>query len=182
MRSNKINVISLINKIEDSFLVVILSSMIGLAVFQIISRNLFSDGVVWIDPLLRTLVLWIGLAGAIVATRQDNHIRIDVFTKYFPRSWLKNIHRLVYLFTFSICLLIAWHAARFVLSEYEYGAIAFAAVPVWLSASIIPVSFFLIALRYALLFISGGYDGANSDNFNHATAGTEDDTINSKAK
>ena len=173
MRSNN-KIISIINKVEDSLLVLILSSMIILAVFQIISRNLFSEGVVWIDPLLRTLVLWIGLAGAIVATRQDNHIRIDVFTKYFPESWLKKIHRLVYLFTFFICMLIAWHAARFVLSEYEYGTIAFAAVPAWLTASIIPLSFFLIAIRYALLFISGGYKPVVEDKQN--------DSINNVAK
>ena len=177
MRSNN-KIISIINKIEDSLLVLILSSMIILAVFQIVSRNIFSEGVVWIDPLLRTLVLWIGLAGAIVATRQDNHIRIDVFTKYFPESWLKKIHRLVYLFTFFICMLIAWHAARFVLSEYEYGTIAFAAVPAWLTASIIPLSFFLIAMRYALLFISGGYKKVDDASVNN----NDSDSINSVAK
>ena len=61
---------------------------------------------------------------------------------------------MVYLFTLLICLLIAWHAARFVFSEYEYGTIAFAGVPAWLTAVIIPVSFLLIALRYALLIIT----------------------------
>ncbi len=177
MSSNN-KIISIINKIEDSLLVVILSSMIVLAVFQIISRNLFSEGVVWIDPLLRTLVLWIGLSGAIVATRQDNHIRIDIFTKYFPKHWLKIVHRLVYLFTLLICLLIAWHSARFVYSEYEYGTIAFASVPAWLTASIIPLSFFLIAMRYALLFISGGYH--EEDDKPDDVSGN--DSINSVAK
>jgi len=146
--------IKTINAVEDGFLVVILSSMIILAVSQIVSRNLFGEGVVWIDPLLRTLVLWVGLSGAVVATRFDNHIKIDVFAKYFPAHVLKYIQRFVYLFTLSICLLIAWHAARFVYSEYEYGTVAFSGMPAWLTALIIPVSFVLIALRYALLFIS----------------------------
>lgn len=150
-------ILSIINKVEDSLLVLILSSMIILAVFQIISRNLFSEGVVWIDPLLRTLVLWIGLAGAVIATRKNNHIRIDIFTKYFPKHWLRNIHRLVSLFTSVICIIIAWHALRFVLSEYDYGTIVFADIPAWLTASIIPLSFFLIAIRYALFSISGDF-------------------------
>jgi TRAP-type C4-dicarboxylate transport system permease small subunit len=143
-----------INALEDGLLVAILSSMIILAVSQIISRNLFGQGVVWIDPLLRTLVLWIGLSGAVVATRFDNHIKIDIFTKYFPAHITKIIQRFVYLFTLSVCLLIAWHAARFVYSEYEYGTIAFSGVPAWITALIIPLSFALIAIRYALLFIS----------------------------
>lgn len=128
--------------------------MIIFAVYQIISRNLFGEGIVWIDPLLRTLVLWVGLSGAVVATRTDNHIRIDVFAKYFPPHILKHIQRIVYLFTISVCLLIAWHATRFVYSEYEYGTIAFSGIPAWVTASIIPVSFSLIAFRYALLLIS----------------------------
>ncbi len=152
IRDNKF--IKLINTFEDGLLVVILSSMIIFAVYQIIARNLFGEGVVWIDPLLRTLVLWVGLAGAVVATRTDNHIRIDIFAKYFPPHILKYVQRIAYLFTLIVCLLIAWHAARFVYSEYEYGTIAFSAVPAWLTASIIPISFFMIAVRYVLLLIS----------------------------
>ena len=67
MNINNNKFIKLINVFEDSLLVVILTSMIMLAVYQIISRNLFSEGIVWIDPLLRTLVLWVGLAGAVSA-------------------------------------------------------------------------------------------------------------------
>ena len=93
-------------------------------------------------------------AVSVVATRTDNHIRIDVFTKYFPAHLLKYVQRIAYLFTISVCLLIAWHAARFVLSEYEYGTIAFSGIPAWVTALIIPVSFTLIAFRYVLLFIS----------------------------
>ena len=151
MSASNNKIILFINKLEDGLLVLILSSMILLAVFQIISRNLFSEGVVWIDPLLRMLVLWVGLAGAVVATRTNNHIRIDVFAKYLPQKFSPYIDRLVYLFTLLICLLIGWHAARFVYSEYEYGTIAFASVPSWITALIIPISFLLIAFRYTLL-------------------------------
>jgi TRAP-type C4-dicarboxylate transport system permease small subunit len=154
MNVNDNKLINFINKIEDGLLVIILTSMIILAVYQIIARNLFSEGIVWIDPLLRTLVLWVGLSGAVVATRTDNHIRIDVFTKYLPKNFQPYIQRIVYLFTLSICLLVAWHAGRFVYSEYEYGTIAFSGVPSWLAGLIIPVSFSLIAIRYALLLIS----------------------------
>jgi TRAP-type C4-dicarboxylate transport system permease small subunit len=142
-----------INRIEDALLVLFLSTMVVLAIFQVVSRNLFAEGVVWIDPLLRMLVLWVGLSGAVVATRTNNHIRIDILTRYLPVSSLPYIRRLVYLFTIAVCLLISWHGARFVYSEYEYGTVAFAAVPSWLAAAIIPLSFFLIAMRYMLLLL-----------------------------
>jgi len=154
MKTHTNKFISLVNRLEDGLLVLILSTMIVLAVYQIIARNVFSEGVVWIDPLLRTLVLWVGLAGAVVATRTDHHIKIDVFVKYLPAVFLPYVQRTVYLFTLLICLLIAWHSARFVLSEYEYGTVAFSGVPAWSAAIIIPVCFLLIALRYLMLIIS----------------------------
>ncbi|PCJ85971.1 MAG: C4-dicarboxylate ABC transporter permease [Thiotrichaceae bacterium] len=128
--------------------------MIILAVYQIFSRNILSEGVVWIDPLLRTLVLWIGLAGAVVATRTDKHIKIDVLVKYLPVKLLPLIQRSVYFFTLLVCVLISWHATRFVMSEYEYGTIAFSGIPAWLTAIIIPVSFCLIAVRYGILILT----------------------------
>lgn len=144
-------IIRLINKAEDSFLVLILTTMIVLAVVQIVFRNLMGEGIVWIDPLLRMLVLWVSLAGAIVASRTDNHIRIDLFSRYLPRAWLMAIRRLVYSITVIVCAIIAWHSARFVLSEYEYGSTAFGSLPVWAAALIIPLGFSLIAFRYTLL-------------------------------
>jgi TRAP-type C4-dicarboxylate transport system permease small subunit len=146
--------IKFVNYIEDSLLVLILSSMIILAVYQIFSRNLLSEGIVWIDPLLRTLVLWVGLSGAVVATRTDKHIKIDIFAKYLPVKLKPFIQRSVYLYTLLVCLLISWHAARFVISEYEYGTMAFSGIPAWITAIIIPISFCLIAVRYALLILT----------------------------
>lgn len=146
--------IAFINKLEDTLLVLILSTMIVLAIYQIIARDIFSEGVVWIDPFLRMLVLWVGLAGAVVATRTDNHIRIDILTRHLPKKLQFYTQRFIYLFTLSICLLIAWHAGRFVLSEYEYHTMAFSGMPAWISALIIPVAFFLIALRYLVLLFA----------------------------
>jgi len=145
--------VKVINRFEDALLVIILAAMILLSLFQILSRNILSEGVVWIDPLLRTLVLWVGLTGAVVATRYDNHIRIDIFTRYFPKNWQSVSLRIVYLVTMLICLVIAWHAARFILSEYEYQTIAFSDVPAWLAGLIIPLSFALMGIRYAAMLL-----------------------------
>ena len=54
------------------------------------------------------------------------------------------------LFTALVCAVVAYHSARFVASEMEYAAAAFAGVPAWTCEIVIPVAFGLIALRYAL--------------------------------
>lgn len=143
-----------INKLEDWFLILTLAVMVVLAIAQIFYRNVFGEGVVWIDPLLRVLVLWVAIAGAVVATRTDNHIRIDFFTRYISERFHKHLLRAVYAFCIAVCGLISWHGMRFVQMDYEYETIAFANVPAWVTELIIPIGFFMIAVRYLLLFIS----------------------------
>jgi C4-dicarboxylate transporter DctQ subunit len=152
IHNNKL--VRFIDRIEDTLLISILTVMIVLAIFQIFSRNFLSESFVWIEPLLRTLVLWLGLTGAIVAARTNQHIRIDIFTRYFPAHFQLFITRISYLITMSVCGLIAWHATRFIIDEYEHSTIAFSVIPSWVTAIIIPVSFLLMALRYAMLTIS----------------------------
>ena len=110
-------VISILHKIEDALLVTLLLTMIGLVVFQIVLRNGFDAGIVWADPLVRVLVLWLGLIGAMVASRTDNHISIDIVSKYLPTGLQRFTSLLIYLFTTFICALMTWHSARFVLME-----------------------------------------------------------------
>jgi TRAP-type C4-dicarboxylate transport system permease small subunit len=153
MKTYVSNFIKAINKIEDWFLISMLATMVVLAVAQIFYRNVFGSGVVWIDPLLRVLVLWVAIAGAVVATRTDNHIRIDFFTKYFSDKICKYMQRFVYAFCMFICGLISWHALKFVKMDYEFETIAFSGVPAWVTELVIPVGFFLMAMRYTLLFI-----------------------------
>ncbi len=153
MKQNVPGVLRIINRLEDGFLVSMLFVMVVLAIAQIIYRNVFGEGIVWIDPLLRVLVLWVAIGGAMVATRTNNHIRIDYFTRYFSKSVLQYVQRAVYLFSAGICGLISWHAARFVQLDYEYQTIAFANVPAWFTELVIPVGFLLMSLRYLLLCV-----------------------------
>lgn len=154
MKKHVAGFLGFINKVEDWFLILTLAVMVVLAVAQIFYRNIFGEGIVWIDPLLRILVLWVAIAGAVVATRTDNHIRIDFFTRYVSKKYIKYLQRSVYAFCIFVCGFIAWHALRFVQMDYEYNTIAFANVPAWITELIIPVGFLMIAFRYLLLFIS----------------------------
>ena len=146
-------VISILHKIEDALLVSLLLLMIGLVVFQIVLRNGFAAGIVWADPLVRVLVLWLGLIGAMVASRTDNHISIDIVSKYLTTGFKRFTSLLIYLFTTIICALMTQHSARFVLMEKADGMLAFFSVPVWLCELVIPVAFGIITIRYALFFL-----------------------------
>ncbi len=154
--------ISIFRKIEDVVLVSLLLLMISMAVIQIFLRNFFDAGIVWADPLVRILVLWIGLIGAMVASRTGNHISIDVISRYLPDS-VKRITSLgVYLFTAGITALMTWHSFRFVAMEKAEGITAFANVPAWICEAIIPLAFGIICIRYLLIFLNRLLKGGRS--------------------
>ncbi|MFQ5804565.1 MAG: TRAP transporter small permease, partial [Candidatus Methylomirabilales bacterium] len=65
-------------KLEQILIVTILTVTVLLAFLQVLLRNLGGIGLPWVEILLRNLVLWLGMAGASLATKQGRHIRIDV--------------------------------------------------------------------------------------------------------
>ena len=136
--------------LEESLLTLTLSSLVILALTQILLRNFWHTGIGWADPVLRILVLWIALLGSLAATRDNNHIRIDIIPRYLPPSWRRHAARASDLFAALVCVLIAWHSARFVLFEYQDDVLLFDAVPAWLCESILPVGFAIMALRFLL--------------------------------
>ena len=67
---------------ENTALVVLVATMIGVSVFQIINRQLLgsSFSMSWADELVKLIVLWLAMVGSIAACRDNKHIRIDLVT------------------------------------------------------------------------------------------------------
>lgn len=145
-----------LHQFEDAVLVILLSSMILLASTQIFLRNLFDFGIVWADPLLRVMVLWLGLVGATVASRDNKHIRIDLLSDFFKKRTHQVIQCFVGIFSAAVCLIIAWYGMQWVRLDYLDQLIGFAGIPAWMLEIIVPISFGLIGIRYCLLAICWG--------------------------
>ena len=107
----------MIHVLEDGVLVTLLLTMISLAVSQIVLRNAFDTGITWADSLLRVLVLWIALIGALVATRQQQHINIDLISRFLPVSAKRFVSAIVALFSAAVCAMLAYYCFDFVKME-----------------------------------------------------------------
>ena len=153
--SNTRKFLDFIYKIENAILVGLLLIMIFVATGQIIMRNCFGIALSWGEVLVRILVLWIGMAGAMIASRKGNHIRIDLVARYLPNRFRNMAESFINLFSAVICTIVAYYASRFVISEFQYGGMAFANVPVWVCELIIPIAFWVISFRYYALFFIG---------------------------
>ena len=139
--------------LENFVLVAMLTSMILLAVGQIVLRELFDTGIIWIDELVKLMVLWLAMVGSIAASRDDRHIRIDVLSHILPKWAIRLTRVIVDLFAAAVCAVIAWQAWRYLQLEIEFEDVVLVDVPAWIVHSVIPAAFLLISYRFVILAI-----------------------------
>ncbi|HUD43732.1 MAG TPA: TRAP transporter small permease [Dokdonella sp.] len=136
-----------LHRVEDGLIAVAVLVLILVAGAQILLRNVFETGLAFADPMLRALVLWTAMLGALAAARENRHIGLDIVT-FFVRGRAARALRVVSLgFAAAICTAMAWYSVTLVQLDWDSGAEAFAGVPVWAVESILPVGFALLALR-----------------------------------
>lgn len=143
-------VLRFLGAFEDTILATVLGVMIVMATVQIVLRNVFDSGILWADPMLRVSVLWVGMLGAMAATRDDRQISIDALSRFLPSHWNARVRVLTDIFTALVAGFFSWHAVRLVLEDYASGMLAFSVVPVWVCELILPVAMGIIAVRYAI--------------------------------
>jgi len=143
----------LIHRVEDLIIALLLTATMGMALYQIVLRNVMGTGFVWGDILTRLMVLWLGMVGAMAATRQRKHISVDLVTRFLSPGWRRMAERVTTFFAGTVCLVAFYFCLQFVISEYEAGDLAFAQVPYWVCESILPLAFFIIAVRYFIQFL-----------------------------
>ncbi|MBI4382461.1 MAG: TRAP transporter small permease [Nitrospinae bacterium] len=158
MRSIK-SIDNALAKIEAASIVALLSLMIAFSFGQAILRNLFHEGILWADILLRQLVLWVGFLGASLAVREGRHISISILPNILPKSWKRRLAVLVDLAAGIISAVMAWAAWNFVRHESESGSVLFLDIPVWTFQAVLPYSFCVIAVRYLLLALENALSG-----------------------
>lgn len=138
-----------IERIETGLIAVLVLAMVLIAGAQILLRNLFDSGLAWADPLLRAMVLWAAMLGALAAARDDKHIGLDLVA-HFVHGRAKRVLRVVtLLFAAAVCAAMAWYGVGLVELDYGSGA-ATAGIANWIVEAIVPVGFGLLALRLAI--------------------------------
>ena len=144
-------ILKAVSWIEETFLCLLLTSMIILACVQIFLRFFFSGGFAWADPLLRYMVLWAGLFGAAVATKNCKHITIDITSHLLPDRFKPWLQVLLNLFSAGVCSVLTYAAINFVRDEATYGGRGLLDIPSWGLNLVFPLAFAVISLRFIIL-------------------------------
>ena len=133
---------------ETGLLVVFLTAMLGVAVYQIVARNAFGAGVVWGEEFVQMAVLWLTMVGGAVASGADSHIRIDIVSRFGGSELQAVAARATALFTACVCAALGWFSIEFIEWDFIDGTPGVGAVPAWVCETIIPAAAAVMALRY----------------------------------
>lgn len=139
-------------EVEDGLLALMLVGMVLLAFLQIVLRNFLGIGWIWIEPLVRQILLWITLVGAMVATRDHNHITVDAVSRFLPPGRLKSASALVCdVFAAVVCSLLTYSTFLVFCREFRNPLLGnmLPGVPHWASLLTLPIAFAVMSLRFA---------------------------------
>lgn len=138
-------------KAEKAAVVSLIFAMITLSFLQVLLRIFLHSGIVWLDPLLRHMVLWAGLTGSALAARYSHHFALEAFVKFAPRYLHRPLEIFASLFTALAAGLLFYASWKFIRDEFAAGSIAFYIDKIGVKGGwaelIIPASFALIGVH-----------------------------------
>jgi len=137
-----------LEKISGWMLVSLLGIMIVMAFGQVILRNFFDSSIEWGDIFLRHLVLWVGYFGAVIATGEGRHLRIEFVSKLVPPKIRKIFFIITSIFASVICYFLMRAAISFVEFEMESETILMLNLQSWYFVTIIPVGYAMLSFRF----------------------------------
>lgn len=135
---------------ELLFVTLLLCTLVALGAIQIFLRNVFHSGLLWADPMMRHIVLWLGATGAALASARLRHISVDVFSRLLPQTLRPARRVVVYGATAVAAYVLGIAALRLVINERSFGETAFLGIHTWEVQLILPAAFLLITYRTLL--------------------------------
>lgn len=158
-----------IARVEGWLIITFLWLLVTFALIQVCLRALYTHGhfkwanslmghLDWSEPFVKLLVLWLTFLGASLVTRENKHIKIDLFSSFLPAKWHAVRELILSVASVIISATMLKVCIKYVKMEMEFGATLFRSFPTWAGELIIPAGFALILFRFLLRTIDQGYE------------------------
>ena len=164
-------------RVEEVILASALFAMACIPVVERIGRSSFGVGIPGATQYLQHLTLWIGFLGAVLATRQEKHLKIVAAVHWLPEKAGRVVDCLRAFVSACVCLglfaaslelvvadapaLPSW-TAKIIPDVIETWLVPFGlfdtgslekvgtAIPVWVAEAVMPLGFAVMAVRFVL--------------------------------
>jgi len=129
-----------------------LITLLGIALLQVILRNIFELGFSDMDVVARHLVLFVTFMGAALASEGNRHIKIDCISSAIKQSYRDKLRRPLISISSLVCGIFFWYSLQFWLDEYQYAPDN-EQLALYM-ALILPAGFFVLSLHFFLIVVS----------------------------
>ena len=168
--------VKIFRMLENALLVFFLALMVLVSFSQIILRNFFTS-ITWFDSLLKYSVLWAGMIAAAIATYDDKHIKIDIIGRFTTGKLKIIVKAVTNIFAVIVCFGLFIGFVIYI-ATIEYPSTdepPFLNIHRWVLLIVLPVSFFVMSIRFLNHSIHNIHDAVNYDK-------QKETTLKSKSK
>jgi len=140
---------------EESAAGLALLAMCLLPVVEMALRALFGTGILGSSDYVQHLTLWVGFFGAMLAARDDSHLRLTPGLRALGARVERATRALAAVASVAVSCGLAWAGWKFIAGERESPKLVAGWIPVWIAEAIIPLTFAVLALRF--VWRAGGW-------------------------
>jgi C4-dicarboxylate transporter DctQ subunit len=136
------------DRLEETFMIVALAFMTVLTVVQVVLRYGFGTGFVWSLEVTTYTFAWLVLIGMSYGVRTEAHIAVDLLTSRLTPGGARMAAAIALAAGLAYCGLMIYASTQFVDRLMTLGTDARdIPLPRWVLTGIMPIAFFLLALR-----------------------------------
>lgn len=149
--------IDTIRRLEYWVAGLILLAGLVLVCLQIFGRSFLEVSLLWSEELSRYLLIWTTYIGAVAATHDRAHIRVEFVLTLLPEPARRAVEIVVAALCLGFCGVLVHAGINLVQDSIFLGLMSAASnlpVPIWVFQAIVPAGFALMGLRFALRIIA----------------------------
>jgi TRAP-type C4-dicarboxylate transport system permease small subunit len=140
-------------RMEKGLIILVLFLLTVLSFGQVVARNVFKVGYMWIDELTRVIVLWMAFIGGALCSEYARHMRIDIILHLMKGKKKRMVEIVGNVFVIMICAFLLVASINHIKYQMESSVqLMLQGVPDWVISLIIPY-FFTVTILRALLRI-----------------------------
>jgi len=154
----------ILSLIENVFLSVCFSTMVGIIFISIILQAAFRISIPWAQETALILMVWITCFGSSAAVRSRRHISLELMGRSLSPPSRRRLEALTFVVSAGFCLAACWMGAGFVSQAYKIGSTSLVLrIPSWIIYTALPVAAVMLTIRFIILLLNGLETGSASD-------------------
>ncbi len=109
---------------------------------NVVARYVFGYTLIWADEAQVYLMIALAFFGSVVAAVRQQHLRMDVLNRYFPRVVQRALDALEAVGAVLLCGFVCWISTGYALRMQQIGSISEnAKIPLWIPHSMLALAF-----------------------------------------